>query len=145
MPTDLGRKFSIDWRGNPPHMLMPDIPVWYRFLKKYGPYFKALYYDCLLGVPFLTPEQEKDPFQTMWRFNTSKRADAIAETETETWLIEVADYPGLRAAGQLFVYQTLWLEDPAIDKPVVMVLVSERLDNDLGTACAKAGIQIYLV
>jgi hypothetical protein len=114
-------------------------------LSKYGEYFKALYYDCLLGGPFLTAEQEADPFQVMWRFNTSKRADVIVETETETWIIEVADYPGLRAAGQLIVYQALWLEDPKIAKPERLVLVSERIDTDLAFACAKAGVQIYLI
>ena len=145
MPTDLGRPYGIDWRGNPPHMLAPDIPVWWRFLEKYGPYFQALYYDCLLGGPFLTPEQEADPFQKMWRFNTSKRADAIAELSTECWIIEVAAYPGLRAVGQLQVYQTLWIEDIKIMKPERLVLISERIDNDLGAACAKFGILIYLV
>ena len=145
MPTNLGRKFSIEWEGKPPHMLAPDIPVWYRFLKEYKRYFTNLYYDCLLGGPFLTPEQEKDPMQRMWRYNTSKRADVIAETKTEIWLIEVADYPGLRAVGQLMVYKTLWLEDPKIDKPITMVLVSERLDPDLAAACAVAGIQIYVI
>lgn len=145
MPTDLGRPYEIDWRGSPPHMLAPDIPVWYRFLEKYGEYFKNLYYDCLLGGPFLTPEQERDPFQRMWRFNTSKRADAIAELRTEVWIIEVANYPGLRAVGQLQVYQALWIEDPKILKPERMVLVSERIDNDLGAACGKFGIQLYLM
>ncbi len=145
MPTDLGRRYEIEWRGNPPHMLAPDIPVWWRFLDKYGPYFQALYYDCLLGGPFLTPEQEADPFQRMWRFNTSKRADAIAELSTEIWIIEVANYPGLRAVGQLQVYQTLWIEDIKIMKPERLILVAERIDNDLGAACAKFGILIYLV
>lgn len=126
-------------------MLAPDIPVWWRFLEKYGPYFQALYYDCLLGGPFLTPEQEKDPFQKMWRFNTSKRADAIAELSTEIWIIEVASYPGLRAVGQLQVYQSLWIEDIKIFKPERLVLISERIDNDLGAACANFGILIYLV
>ena len=126
-------------------MLDPDVPVWYRFLEKYGQYFQALYYDCLLGGPFLTPEQEKDPFQKMWRFNTSKRADAIAEVETEVWIIEVASYPGLRAVGQLQVYQTLWIEDPKILKPERLLLIAERIDNDLGAACGKFGIQVYLV
>ena len=145
MPTLLGRRYEIDWRGNPPHMLPPDVPVWYRFLEKYGEYCKALYYDCLLGGPFLTPDQEKDPFQTMWRFNTSKRADAIAELSTEVWIIEVASYPGLRAVGQLQVYQTLWIEDPKIAKPERLALVAERIDNDLGAACGRFGIQVYLV
>ena len=145
MPTTLGRKYEIDWRGNPPHMLDPDIPVWYRFLSRYGEYFQSLYYDCLLGGPFLSPEEEKDPFQRMWRFNISKRADAIAELSTEVWIIEVANYPGLRAVGQLQVYQTLWIEDIKIIKPERLVLVAERIDNDLGAACGRFGIQVYLV
>ncbi len=145
MPTELGKKWSIDWRGNPPHMQQPDHPVWYRFLERYGQYFKALYYDCHVGGPFLTPEQMADPMERMWRTNTVKRADAIAELENELWIIEVADYPGLRAIGQLMMYQTLWLEDPKIMKPEQLVLVSERIDNDMGIACSRYGIKIYLV
>lgn len=145
MPTELGKRYEIAWRGKPPQMLETDHPVWYRFLDRYGQYFKALYYNCLLGGPFLTPEQEEDPLQRMWRFNTSKRADAIAELETEVWIIEVANYPGLRAVGQLLVYQTLWLEDPKILMPERLILVCERIDNDLGAACVRRGIQIYVV
>ena len=145
MPTTLGQRYLADWKGNPPHMLAPDIPVWWRFLDKYGPYFLNLYYDSLLGGPFLTPEEEQDPFQKMWRFNTSKRSDAIAELSTEIWIIEVANYPGLRAIGQLQVYQALWIEDPKIMKPERLALVAERIDNDLGTACGRFGIQVYLV
>lgn len=145
MPTELGKRFSVNWRGKPPQMLEPDHPVWYRFLERYGQYFIALYYNCLLGGPFLTLEQELDPYQRMWRRNTAKRADAIAELENEVWIIEVADYPGLRAVGQLQVYQTLWIEDPKIIKPEKLVLVCERIDEDLGASCAQRGIQVYLI
>ena len=145
MPTDLGRTYEITWRGRPPHMLDQDVPVWFRFLDRYGSLIRSLFYDCLLGGPFLTQEQEKDPLQKMWRFNTSKRADAIADLGSEVLIIEVASYPGLRAVGQLQVYQTLWIEDPKIDKPERLALVAERIDNDLGAACGKFGIQIYLV
>ncbi|MBA7525266.1 hypothetical protein ES705_17417 [subsurface metagenome] len=37
-------------------MLPPDIPVWYRFLKTWGHEVVNLYYDCLLGGPYLSPE-----------------------------------------------------------------------------------------
>jgi hypothetical protein len=126
-------------------MLDQDVPVWYRWLDKYGSLLQALYYNCLLGGPFLSPEAEKDPFQRMWRYNTSKRADAIAEVQTEVWIIEVSSYPGLRAVGQLQVYQTLWIEDAKIQKPERLVLVAERCDEDLGAACGRFGIQVYLV
>lgn len=145
MPTLLGRPFSIDWRGRPPHMLATDIPVWYRFLDKWGELFLNLYYDSFLGGPSLTPEEEKDPMKRMWRANTAKRTDAIAETEKEVWLIEVANYPGMRAIGQLHTYQALWLEDPKIAKIERMLLVCERLDTDIGAAAGKFGFQVYIV
>jgi len=126
-------------------MLEPDIPVWWRFLETWGPQIKTLYYDCLLGGPFLTPEEEKDPLKKSWRYTNSKRPDAIAETKNEVWIIEVAAFPGLRAMGQLITYQALWLEDPKIEKIERPVLVVETLDTDLGAAIAKMGALIFVV
>jgi len=126
-------------------MLAPDIPVWYRFLEIYGSWFKNLYYDSFLGGPYLSEEEEKDPMKRMWRANTAKRTDAIAETENEVWLIEVSEYPGMRAVGQLHTYQALWLEDPKIMKIERMVLVCARLDADIGAACGKFGFQVYII
>ena len=145
MPTFLGRPYSIYWRGNPPHMLQEDVPVWYDFLEKYGYMFQKLYYDCLLGGPEYTEKQLKDPMIRMWRQNLSKRADAIAELETEVWIIEVADYPGLTSVGQLNVYRTLWMEDPKIMKPEKPILVCRFIDTDLAKGLALYGCQIYVV
>jgi len=145
LPTTLKKPFALDWRGNPPHMLPPDIPVWWRFLEKWGHEIQKLYYDCLLGGPFLTEEEEKDPIKKSWRYVNSKRPDAIAETEKEVWIIEVAANPGLRAMGQLIAYQTLWQEDPKIEKIDRPVLIVETLDTDLGAAAAKLGALIFVV
>ena len=145
MPTTIGKPYSVDWHGAPPHMLTPDIPVWYRWLEKYQTYVKTLWYDVLLGGPFLDSEEMKDPFNRMWRYNNAKRADAIVETETELLIIEVSDDPGLRAVGQLQVYQTLWIEDPVINKPEKLLLVCGRIDPDVGAACGRFGILLYVV
>ncbi|MBA7624087.1 hypothetical protein ES703_31491 [subsurface metagenome] len=145
MPTQLGREFSIEWRGDPPHMLPADIPVWYRFLEKWGTEFKALYYDVYLGGPWLTPDQEKDPMWRMWRANTAKRADAIAELEDEIWIIEVSTAPEMRSLGQLITYSSLWLEDPKIDKLERLVLVCQHLDKDVTAAAGKFGVQVYVL
>jgi len=126
-------------------MLAPDIPVWYRFLKEWGPHFIALYYDCLLGGPDLDPEEEQDPMKRMWRALTSKRADAIVELETTVWLIEVSAYPGMRALGQLLTYKTLWDQDPKIDKKTIMVLVADQIDPDVRLSYRPAGVELYLV
>ncbi len=145
MPTTLGQNFKIDWRGDPPHMLRPDIPVWYRFLKTWGHEIVNLYYDCLLGGPYLSPGEEEDPIKKSWRYINAKRPDAIAETREEVWIIEVSANPGLRAMGQVVAYQSLWLEDPKIAKIERPVLVVETLDTDLGAAVARLGVRIFVV
>lgn len=126
-------------------MLSTDIPVWYRFLEKWGSLFTALYYDVLLGGPFLSPKQELDSYWRMWRANVSKRADAIAELENEVWIIEVAKRPGLRAIGQLMTYINLWIEDPKIEKLEIPVLVCEELDTDLISSAARYGMRTYVM
>lgn len=145
MPTTLGKKYSTDWRGQPPHMLRQDVPVWYDFLTQYGHLFIALYYDVLLGGPWLTQEEEKDPMKRMWRANVAKRADAIAELENEVWIIEVNTEPGLRSLGQLMTYHALWLEDPLIIKPEKLLLVARTVDRDALAAAAQYGVQIYIM
>ncbi|MBA7607360.1 hypothetical protein ES703_14519 [subsurface metagenome] len=126
-------------------MLKPDVPVWYRFLEKWGHVIINLYYDCMLGGPALSPEEAKDPFKRMWRANLAKRADAIAELEKEVWIIEVSDTPGLRAIGQLLTYLSLWQEDPAIAKIERAVLVCNFVDTDLIASAAKYGIITYVM
>ena len=145
MPTDLGQTYSLDWRGDPPHMLKVDVPIWYRFLEKYGAPFLKLYYDCLLGGPYLTPDQMKDPYLKDYRLLNSKRADAIAELKDQVWIIEVAKEPGLRALGQVQVYRALWLRDPKIMKPEKVVLVADRINPDLLDAAGMYGVQTFLV
>lgn len=145
MPTILGPKYSTDWRGKPPHMLAPDIPVWYRFLEEWKNHFTSLYYDCLLGGPEITAEEEKDPMQRMWRALSCKRADAIAETKNEVWIIEVSAYPGMRALGQLLTYHTLWLQDAQIDKPSKMILVADQIDRDVRLSYVPYGVILHLV
>jgi len=126
-------------------MLKVDVPIWYRFLEKYGAPFQKLYYDCLLGGPFLTPDQLQDPYMRDYRVLNSKRADAIAELKDQVWIIEVAKQPGLRALGQCQVYRALWLRDPKIMKPEKAVLVADRINPDLLDACGMYGVSTFLV
>lgn len=125
-------------------MLSPDVPVWYRFLEKWGHEIETLYYDCLLGGPMIKDFENK-PLMKSWSYLNSKRPDAIAETKDEVWIIEVSANPGLRAMGQCLAYLSLWVEDPKIDKIERAVLVVETLDTDLGSACARMGVRIFVV
>lgn len=145
MPTQLGKRYELIWRGDPPHMLKPDIPIWYRFLAIYSAPFLNLYYDCALGGPSLDADEMKDPLKVMWRGLLVKRADAIAELENEVWIIEVSADPGLRAVGQLLSYGHLWKRDPKIDKPLKLVLVSGTIEEDLADVVSSYGVLIFIV
>jgi hypothetical protein len=126
-------------------MLREDIPVWYRFLDAHSHLLINLYYDCLLGGPALSIAEEKDPLKVMWRANTSKRADAIAETAKKTFIIEVSYDPKQQALGQLLNYETLWLLDPKISKPVELILVCNRFDPELALSWKQHNISLYVV
>lgn len=145
MPTNLGRSYPLTWRGNPPYMLDTDVPVWYRFLEKYGAPFINLYYEVRVGGPFLTPLEAKDPLKKDWQMLLQKRLDALAELKDEVWIIEVNAEANLRSLGQVITYQTLWLRDPKIPKIERLILVGQNIDPDLIDAAGQHGVQVYVV
>lgn len=126
-------------------MLDADVPVWYRFLEKYGAPFLKLYHQVRVGGPFLTPEELLDPLKQDWQYLLQKRIDALVELRDEIWIIEVNAEAGQRSIGQLFTYQTLWLRDPKIRKLEKLILVSRTMDSDLIDVAGSRGIQIFLV
>jgi len=141
----MGQAYSKQWRGDPRHMLKRDVPVWYRFLDKYGAPFEKIYYDVFLGGPFLSDEQKQDPLMLDWVMLVSKRADAIAELKNEIWIIEVVHVAGMRSIGQCHTYFSLWGRDPKINKPAVKVLVAETIDEDLLDAAGIQGVSVFIV
>ena len=145
MPTTLGKKWSLTWRGNPPHMLDTDVPVWYRFLEVYGHLFKSIWYDVYIGGPFYTKKELEDPIKRMWYQNLAKRIDVLCETRNEIWIIEVSAEPTLRPMGQLLSYQILWNLDPKVILPEKLVLVASSIDKDLLTVAGALSIQCYII
>ena len=145
MPTTLGPVYDKSWKGDPVHMLKPDVPVWKRFVDKFGDIFDNIYYDVRVGGPDITKLKNDILYNQMWYNLTAKRIDAVGETKNEVWIIEVSAAPGLRAAGQILVYRHLWHLDPKIKKPVVSCLVCEMMDSDLEFVLYENSIRIYLV
>lgn len=145
MPTNLGRPYKLTWRGNPPYMLDADVPVWYKFLEKYGRPFINLWYEVRVGGPFLSPDELKDPLKRDWQMLLQKRLDALVELKDEVWIIEVNAEANLRSLGQVLTYQTLWLRDPKIRKIERLILVGENIDPDLIDAAGQHGVLIYVV
>lgn len=139
--TDIGLPYSPLFRGRYPHMEQQDWPVWEKFLDKHADKIKAVYYDVKVGGKPLDETNIDPAMVKMWFANTAKRIDAIAEFENEVWLIEVADYPGIRSVGQLATYMTLYAEDPKFPKPAIPVLVATQIDQDLEKTITLYGMR----
>jgi hypothetical protein len=142
MPTDLGRPYSITWRGAPEQMLPPDVPLWHLFLDRYAATFEAFYYNVRVGGPSFDGLDVDLTYAKMWYASTAKRIDAIGEKKNELWIIEVASSPYLRAVGQCLSYKFLWEEDPKIKKPASMILLCYNLDSDLERILKRYKVQI---
>jgi hypothetical protein len=142
MPTDLGRPYSITWRGAPEQMLPPDVPLWNLFLDHYAQNFEAFYYNVRVGGPSFDGLNVDLAYAKMWYASTAKRIDAIGEKKNELWIIEVASSPYLRAVGQCLSYKFLWDEDPKVKKPAIMVLLCYSLDSDLERILKRYKVQI---
>jgi len=142
MPTDIGPRFDITWRGDPQQMLPPDVPLWHRFLDRFDSLFLGFYYNVRVGGPDMTNVEASEAMKQMWYASTAKRIDAIGETKKDLWIIEVASSPYLRAVGQCLSYKFLWEEDPKIDKPSKMVLLCPFLDSDLKRILKHYAVEI---
>ncbi|MBM4338985.1 MAG: hypothetical protein FJ110_05540 [Deltaproteobacteria bacterium] len=145
MPTDLGEPFEITWRGEPPQMLPPDVPLWHAYLDRAATQFLRFYYNVRVGGPYLENINADESMKRMWYASTAKRIDAIGEKEDEIWIIEVASSPYLRAVGQCLSYKFFWEEDPKISKPARAVLLCYFLDSDLRRVLSNYGVEIITI
>jgi len=125
-------------------MLRHENAVWQRFREANQGQIRALYFNVHLGtVPGLddwTSPAENSARTTLW----SKRADVVAETDHEVWLIEckAAARPG--AVGQLLVYAPLLAErNPTWTRPRPM-LVAGTADPDALALSLTLGFEIIL-
>ncbi len=145
MPTELGEPFEITWRGHPPQMLPPDVPLWHAYLDKSAGQFLRFYYNVRVGGPDISKLKVDLSLAKMWYASTAKRIDVIGERADEIWIIEVASSPYLRAVGQCLSYKFLWEEDPKIDKPAKAVLLCYFLDSDLQRILKHYGVHIITI
>jgi hypothetical protein len=142
MPTELGERFDVYWRGDPQQMLPADVPLWLRFLDLFGNRFDWFYYNVRVGGPDISKIDADPAMARMWYASTAKRIDAIGERRDELLIIEVASSPYLRAVGQCLSYKFLWDEDPKINKPVHVALICPYLDADLERILLHHGVFI---
>lgn len=119
-------------RNNPyPHLLPEDVPVWERFLKKYGSQFYQIKYDVRVGNGQPLDYPETPNYQKMAIMLTQRRIDAVGYTSAGIRVIEITRIADMKSIGQLKSYPILYREKFDPKAKVEPLLVCEELETDI--------------
>lgn len=138
----IGVKEDITWRGNPPQMLPEDRPIWFEYLDKWRPEYKAIYYNLAMTTIGSDDIVAPKAIQDMWLYSISKRIDAIGEKEEEIDIIEVCDRASIRALGQTIIYPELYQICTPFGKPFNTKIICKNADPDVAEIAPKYDIDI---
>lgn len=122
-----------------------DSRVWEWFLLGPHPHFVEIEYDVRLGGQTGTVTDYGSDAKEMWETLVKKRVDAIAETESEAWIIEVKPTASMAALGQVLCYEALLMAERPPSKPARKVIVAGRIDEDLVDVIPSFGVTVWIV
>lgn len=128
-----------------PHMRQWEQEIMDKFHNKIE--FEATWtYDVALKVretplPKYITQNEKQ----LWARLTSKRVDAVGETQDQIFVCEVKDRLRPSALGQALTYKTLYEEQFKPEKPVTPAIITEYDDADMRHVCEVYGVRIFMV
>lgn len=145
MPTVLGKEFPPTHEQLPARMAPEDFDIWIRWRPKFAGKAIRFYFDVGLGKGAEVPEEVDPRLAPMWLKNTQKRADVIMETRDEVWIIELRHMANPNCVGRILMYERLWRDDPAIDKPHKLFIVTNSYDPDVEELCKDYAIEYHVV
>jgi len=103
-------------------------------------------YDVHLRVRDTTKKTELTPKdQQLWNQMTAKRIDAVAETPTNIYVIEIKDRLRPSAVGQALTYKILYEEQYRPTKPVTATIITEFGDPDMQHVCDVLKIRVWVI
>jgi hypothetical protein len=77
--------------------------------------------------------------------NTQLRLDACLWRGDQPTIVEVKDRAGASAVGQLLTYEAVWLQDYPSGLAPLLILVTNRLQNNIMPLVKKANIRLDVV
>ncbi len=123
-----------------PHLLPPDIPVWERYLAKYGHQFSEIDYDIQVGKG-RDPGDDFQPNIRNMALNLSRRRiDAVVTLPGKILIIEITTLADMVAVGQMILYPILYQQTYNPIWPIEPLLICERLGSDIEPALRAAEI-----
>lgn len=142
MPPQLGRIFSTNFAGKPPHMVGRDLGIWSLFRQRLPFPYTGFLFDVALGTPPEVPGATPENIRKAWEFLNARRIDAVGILPERFDIIEIRRGAGQAAIGALRMYAFLWRQDPPDPRPVRLILVTDQADPDTRALAAADGIML---
>ena len=128
-----------------PGLLPREIIVLRAWLRLHEDEYDRFDYNVRIGTGFDPGPSVSQSIRDMAIANSQKRIDAVAYKSNAVTLIEVKDRAGFSAMGQLVGYLHMWQADHPDQPRPRLLLVANRLQDDIPLVAAGAGIDIELV
>lgn len=145
MAVEIGPRFAPTWGGIPPHLSPEDLALWRRWRPLHERDYEGFHFDVRLITPQALPPDLEPNIRRMWLMNTAKRIDVLGVKRDRLDIIELRDNAGLSAIGQLLGYWARLSKEPIVDRPLHMLLVTNRLDPDVVEAARLHSIEVEIV
>lgn len=131
--------------GNYPHFGRRDAVLWERFLALRGETFTGFAYDVALGGVVIEDPTAEPDFVRAYQYLNAVKIDVVGFRSDEVWVIEVKPNAGLSAVGQALGGLVLAQRDGFTRLPLVPVIVTDHLTDDLRFVAERLAIQIIVV
>lgn len=121
------------------------MPLWNRFLDRYGDGWGEFAYDVRVGDPSQAARGQDAQAQAVWADLTRLRIDAVGFAHNAVTVFEVKPYAGIGTVGQLLGYRRLYA---VAFKPAVAVrmgVVTDRFVPAVGQVFKGEGIEVWIV
>lgn len=128
-----------------PGLLPREIIVFRAWLRLHEKEYDRFDFNYRIGTGFDPGPTVSPSLRRMAIQNSQKRIDAVAYAGGHVTLIEVKDRAGHSAVGQIVGYRHLWAAAHPGDAAPRLLMVANRLQEDMPVVLAGLGIEVNLV
>lgn len=118
--------------------------LWRKWLALYEDKFNSYQYNVRVGQGIAPAAWMNDDEKAQWKSLTQKRIDVVAERPGETWIIEIAERPGLREFGQVTAYQHFAKLHLKVQPLVRGAIISRFMGYDMGNTLIAHGVMFFV-
>ena len=136
--------YNAGWSRRPPGMVWEDWQPWSRWLLTPEAQKNVYAYDVEMAVR-TAPASELDPaMRRSFERSNARRIDAVGRRDGQYVIFEARRFTGWSAIAQLQGYLMLWPLFFPDDPTPELILVTERIADDLRASAARAGIRVWV-